>query len=114
MSVHTTARMIGDYDNSRPLLVTDKFAGTVTMAMGFVKVNDVYIPNTALKRDLRDITTKSSRYRIIAIFSKLRTDTRYKHLTYIAKGITISDEILIPVINKKVDLQNLTADFTIS
>jgi hypothetical protein len=26
MSIHTTARMVGDYDNSRPLLIADKFA----------------------------------------------------------------------------------------
>jgi len=40
--------MVGDYDNSRPLLITDKLAGTVTVAMGFLAVDGLYIPNTAL------------------------------------------------------------------
>jgi len=113
MAIHTTARMIGDYDNSRPLLVTDKFAGTVTMAMGFIYVNDLFIPNTALKIDVRDITSKATRRRVIAIFSKPRNEVLYKQLTYIAKGITFDDSVLASTLREKVDEQNLTASIPI-
>ena len=113
MAIHTTARMVGDYDNSRPLLVTDKFAGTVTMAMGFIYVNDVFIPNTGLKIDVRDITSKATRRRIIAIFSKPRNEILYKKLTYMANGITIDDRILASVLRERVDGQNLTASIPI-
>jgi len=41
MNIHQIARMVGDYDISRPLLIADKLAGTVTTAMGFIKVNNV-------------------------------------------------------------------------
>ena len=106
MSLHKIARMIGDYDKSRPLLITDKFAGTVTMAMGFVKTdNDIYIPNTALKKDLRDITTHATRRRIAAIFVKRRNDIKYEYLSYIAKGLTLDDKILQPILCEKVDMQ---------
>ena len=33
MNIHITARMVGDYDFSQSLLVTDKLAGTVASAM---------------------------------------------------------------------------------
>jgi hypothetical protein len=113
MSIHLNARMIGDYDNSRPLLIADKFAGTVTMAMGFTRVNDLYIPNTALKIDIRDITANSTRRKVIAVFSKPRANEFYKRLTYIAKGVMIDDNIFKPILSEKVDTQNMTAMFPI-
>jgi hypothetical protein len=60
MSIHVTARMVGDYDSSRPLLIADKFAGTVTAAIGFLSVNGIYIPKSALKIDMREITIKET------------------------------------------------------
>ena len=113
MSIHTTARMVGEYDNSNPLLITDKLAGTVTTAMGFINIKGVYVPNTALKKDIRDITRQATRQRIIAIFTKPRRDKKYSILTFVAKGLTIEDDIFQPVLQEKVDIQNLTALFTI-
>ena len=106
MSIQTTARMVGDYDNSRPLLVADKFAGTVTAAIGFMSINGMYIPRSALRIDMRDITIKDSRRRIAAIFSKPKNDVLYKKLTYIAKGIELNS-ILKSDILDKVDIENV-------
>ena len=113
MSIHILARMVGDYDNSKPLLITDKFAGTVTMAMGFINVNGIYVPNTALKMDVRDITTQATRRRVAAIFVKLRGDAIYTQLTYIAQGMTIDDAVLATILQEKVDKLNLSADFPV-
>jgi len=113
MNIHRSARMVGDYDNTKPLLITDKFAGTVTAAMGFVCINNFYMPNTALKKDVREITTQATRRKVAAIFVKYRHDAMYAKLTYIAKGVTVDDGILQKAIGDKVDLENLTADFPI-
>jgi len=113
MAIHVTARMIGDYDHSQPLLIADKFAGTVAVAMGFALVNGVYIPNTALKKDLRDITAYATRRKVSAIFTKNKNSSKYMHLTYIAKGITIDDAVISSVFQEKVDIENLIANFTI-
>jgi len=113
MAIHVTARMIGDYDQSQPLLITDKFAGTVAMAMGFAFVNGVYIPNTALKKDLRDITANATRRRVAAIFTKHKNSTKYMHLTYIAKGMTIDSTVISSTLREKVDIENLVANFPI-
>ena len=113
MSIHITARMVGDYDNTMPLLIADKFAGTVTMAMGFVNVNGLFIPKTALKKDVRDITTVTSRRKVIAIFVKHRRDPEYTRLTYMAKEMFIDDDLLQIVLRNKVNMQKLTSDFPI-
>ena len=113
MSIHVAARMIGDYDNSKPLLITDKFAGTVTMAMGFIQINNLYIPNTAMKKDVREITTQATRRKVAAIFVKPRNDSMYATLTYIAKGLTLDDDAFLSVLRERIDLQNLTAAFPI-
>lgn len=113
MSIHATARMVGDYDNSRPLLVADKLAGTVTMAMGFTLVNGIYIPSTALKLDMRQITEQATRRKIAAILVKSCNDSLYKHLSYISKDMTIDDDVLAPILKEKADVMNLTADFPI-
>lgn len=105
MNIHYTARMIGDYDHTKSLLVTDKIAGTVTAAMGFtMSSNGMYLPNTALKKDVRDITTKATRHRVIAIFAKPRGNNMCDSLTYLAKGITIDDAILAKIMKEKVRL----------
>jgi hypothetical protein len=113
MSIHTTARMVGDYNNSRPLLVADKFAGTVAMTMGFEYAGGHYVPNTAMKMDIRDITLKATRRKIVAIFVKPRNNAFYTHLTYIAKGMMIDDSLFASVLQEKVDVAGLTASFTI-
>jgi hypothetical protein len=113
MNIHITARMVGDYDDARPLLIADKFAGTVAMAMGFRLVNGAYVPNTALKKDVREITMQATRRKVIAIFRKPKQAEKYSELTYIAKGLTIDDANLQPVLAEKVNLQDLTASFPI-
>jgi hypothetical protein len=101
-----TARMLGNYDHSQRLLVTDKLAGTITSAMGFRRDGDFYMPNTSLKTDIRTITKKPVQ-RIAAIFVKGFNDSKYHNLTYIAKGLTIDDDVFIPVIRESVDKDNL-------
>jgi hypothetical protein len=107
MTIHTSARMVGDYDNSRTLLVTDKFAGTVTFAMGFIYVGGFYVPNTALKMDVRDVTSKATRRKVVAIFVKPKEEALYTQLSYIAKDISIDDLIIFPAIKLKVDAQKI-------
>lgn len=112
MNIHVTARMFGDYDNSKSLLVTDKLAGTQTAAMGFVEDKNYFYPNTVLNDDLRNLTIKP-RQRVIAIFVKNQKDKIYNQLTYIPKGMTIDDKILQTILKQKVDIDNIEASFII-
>ena len=113
MNIHITARMVGDYDQSKSLLITDKVAGTVTAAMGFIQTNGMYLPNTALKKDLREITIQATRRKIEAMFIKPRESELYRELTYMAKGMTIDDERMAPLLRGKVEVSELSAAFEI-
>jgi hypothetical protein len=105
--------MVGDFNHANSILITDKLAGTTSAAMGFTEIkNKLYIPNTTLNADLRE-ATKHPQQRIIAIFRKPVKDAKYAELTYLAKGVTLDDDILSSILDTKVDTANLTAAFTI-
>ena len=88
MSIHKSARMVGDYNNSKPVLYTEKLAGNITACMGFIHGNKYYMPNTALKNDIRDIVGQQKR--VIATFRKSVKALTYAELCYAAKGIDLS------------------------
>ena len=106
MNIHLSARMVGDYDHSQTLLVTDKLAGTTTAAMGFRKMekDNTYIPNTALNTDMRDISEKPI-HKIAAILIKGKNELKYSKPTYIAKGVSLDDDSLKQIISEKVCIQ---------
>ncbi len=71
--------------------------------MGFVRDNQYYIPNTALKEDIRNVTIHPQK-RILAIYRKPIKDQQYVELCYVAKGILpekavpadIKDKVVLP------------------
>lgn len=90
MRVNTGYKMIGEFDDCRPKLITEKVAGNQFCCMGFVSVKkNCYIPNTILQEDIRDITTDT--YRVIAVYSKDISDNEYTDILYLAKGISKYD-----------------------
>lgn len=77
-----SAKMIGDYNSSKPKLETDKLAGGITACIGF-KLDDNgtdFVPNTVLKEDIRNITNEQ--LRVIAAYRKWQTESLYSELTY--------------------------------
>ena len=81
--------------------MAEKIAGTTTAAMGFVKDDLYYYPNSALQTDVKTICEKPF-LKVSATFIKEIDDERYSKLTYIAKEKTIGDIIIIPGIREKV------------
>lgn len=110
MQIHKNAKMVGEYNSFNIKLRTEKLAGTVTASLGFVYENGYFIPNTALKEDIRDITIKPQQ-KIIAIYSKDIGKEIYCELRYLAKGITPKTLILPYEIYSKIDEYNLILDF---
>lgn len=88
--INRSARMIGDYNNSKALLVTEKLVGGVCGCIGFVRDGHIFVPNTALNEDIRDIS-RNNCSRILAVFTKPSESTIYRTPTYVAKGVDISD-----------------------
>ncbi len=86
MKIHKLAKMVGYYNDTKPQLKTEKIAGTISMCVGFVEDNNIYVPNTVLKEDVRNVTN-SPQSRILAIYSKDKSEEKYSERTYLAKNI---------------------------
>lgn len=80
-----SAKMIGDYNSSKPRLYTEKVAGSTNACMGFKKdaATGVFVPNTVLREDLR--SNVCSYVRVIAAYRKKQSEEKYRELTYAAK-----------------------------
>lgn len=94
--IHKNAKMVGDYNCSRSKLYTDKLSGTVKACLGFTceENSRFFVPNTALKEDIRDLIVQSQQ--VIAIFSKNTKDELYSRLTYLANGIKGIENLILP------------------
>ena len=90
VQVQGNAKMIGEYNNVGTSLYTEKIAGNVSACLGFVRNGNYYVPNTALKEDIRKITIKPQK-RILAVLRKPTKDEQYKEITYLAKGINFEE-----------------------
>lgn len=100
MSIHKQAKMVGDYSHTKAALYTEKLAGTTAMSLGFIRDTDeLYVPNTVLREDIRDITLKPQS-RILAMYPKKDTDEFYTHQTYLAPNV--NPDKFPPAINAKI------------
>ena len=88
MNIHKTAKMVGDYDNTKSVLFTEKIVGSITACIGFVRDRHYYLPNTTLREDIRTIT-KSPQKQVLAVFVKRVQDTQYSECSYLAKNISL-------------------------
>ena len=90
MSIHKLARMVGDYNYAKTYLYTEKLAGTTALSLGFVKdERELYVPNTILREDIRDITTRPQQ-RILAMYIKGEDENAYTQRTYLAPNVNPS------------------------
>ena len=82
-----SASMMGNYNNSHPLLYTEKLVGGVKWALGFRDVTGTgdYVPDTLLAGDIRDNIKDS--YRIIATYIKCADEDAFNQIIYRAKKI---------------------------
>ncbi len=90
MMLKKNATMIGEFTDRGPKLFSEKVAGNVCGCIGFVqdKNTKLNVPNTLLKKDIRDITVQPT-YKIYAVLSKNYKDDKYSNLIKIDKSINI-------------------------
>lgn len=109
MKLDKMATMIGDFNNSNLYLQTKKIIGNVNACMGFVKdtKTNLYVPNTTLKEDIRNIT--NNRNKIIAILKKDKNKLLYDNITYLKQNYRIVDIIKNNEIANYMDLKDLNS-----
>lgn len=79
--------MIGVFGDSNVLLETDLLVGNTVICMGFKKYGKYYIPNTALKEDVRKLIVNKNK--IIAILKKDVKEINYSQCTYLNQNVDI-------------------------
>ena len=93
INIAYSARMIGDYTGPLLDLYTEKITGTTSACLGLIKSNRIYIPNTVLKEDIRNLTPNPSG-KIFAIFRKQINQKMYTEITYQSKNFLITQKCL--------------------
>ncbi len=91
MEIKRCATMIGEFTDRGPMLFTEKVAGNVRGCIGFVKDRNtkLNVPNTLLKKDIRDVTKKPMQ-KIYAILSKSYSQDKYTCIEKLDKDIDLS------------------------
>lgn len=103
VNIHTSARMIGDFNKNGFVLQTDKIVGNSYACLGLKQDSSYYfVPNTALKADARQMIFGEIGT-IVAILRKPISERFYKEITYIKPDIEISKLPLPEQITSRLD-----------
>lgn len=91
MQIKKNVTMIGEFTDRGPKLFAEKAAGNTVGCIGFVqdKNTNLNVPNTLLKKDIRDVTAHPT-YKVFAVISKHYTDDKYSQLDKLDKSIDLS------------------------
>ena len=92
MLIKKNVTMIGDFTDRESKLFTEKAAGNVCGCIGFVqdRNTNLNVPNTLLKKDIRDVTAQPT-YKVFAVISKHYTDDKYSQLAKLDKSIDLRE-----------------------
>ena len=89
-------------------MFTEKAAGNICGCIGFVKDKNtkLNVPNTLLKKDIRDVTAQPT-YKVFAVISKHYTDEKYTNLMKLDKCIDLKECCFSETIENMIDRENL-------
>ena len=106
MNIRKTASMIGEFSDMGPKLYSEKVAGNIFACIGFVqdKYTGLNVPNTLLRKDIRDITSKPQN-KIFAVLSKEYSQKAYSKIDRLDKRIKLSS---IKGIENYIDISSLS------
>jgi hypothetical protein len=92
MLIKKNVTMIGEFTDKGPKLFTEKVAGNVCGCIGFVQDRNtkLNVPNTLLKKDIRDVTAQPV-YKVFAVISKHYTDDKYSYIAKLDKSIGLKE-----------------------
>lgn len=91
MLIKKNVTMIGEFRDRGPKLFTEKVAGNVCGCIGFVKDKNtkLNVPNTLLKKDIRDVTAQPF-CKVFAVISKCYMQDKYSVIEKLDKSIDIN------------------------
>ena len=109
MLIKKNVTMIGEFSDRGPKLYAEKVTGNVCGCIGFVKDKNtnLNVPNTLLKKDIRDVAAQPV-YKVFGIISKQYTDDKYMHLEKIDKSINLKECHFSEEIENLIERENLS------
>jgi len=109
--IDKTAKLIGDYNNiTKNNLYTEKIVGNINYCFGLIKDTKTkyYIPNSAIKDNIKNITDDISN--VVTILKKHKKEKFYSKITYIKKGFNLNNLYQNSELISLIDLKNLSYD----
>ena len=97
--------MVGNYNYSKPLLITEKLAGNSNGCIGFItdETSGELIPNTVLNEDIRDNVCEHAR--VLAVLRSEPKSRNFVEVTYRVKKVDLASlklpdtyKALLPII----------------
>lgn len=91
MKIKQNATMIGNFTDRGPKLYREKVAGNICGCVGFVEDRNtrLNVPNTLLKKDIRDVTACPV-HKIYVAISKNYVEQKYSEVEKLDKSINLS------------------------
>ena len=86
------SKMAVVFEKGRPLLRCDKVVGTTNFCIALNLHRNYYVPVSCLNEDVRNFG--STIFRVLAVFSAGLNDEKYIKIQNIAKGITLSYDLI--------------------
>lgn len=99
-------KIIGDSNGNQPYLYVDKLVGGVNLCLGLRVDKDIkkYVPVSALKRNIKDLTKTPSQ--VLAIFERpYQSEDKYISIKHVAKGLNLNSLTLPVSIKEKISLE---------
>ena len=83
--------MIGEFINSGIMIQADYFVGDtkLILSVGFRRESNRDVPVTLYSGDVRKLTNPTNK--VLAIFARRYPELNYKELTYVSKGVNLSE-----------------------
>ena len=108
MLIKRNVTMIGEFTGRGPKLYSEKAAGNTCGCIGFVKDKNtkLNVPNTLLKKDIRDVTAQPT-YKVFAVISKHYTDEKYINISKVDKSIDLKECHFSETIENMIDREIL-------
>ncbi|MBQ8558872.1 MAG: hypothetical protein IJ439_02680 [Tyzzerella sp.] len=108
MQLKKNVTMIGDFTDRGPQLYSKKVAGNICACIGFVKDKNtnLNVPNTLLKKDIRDVTATPTE-KVYIIVSKHYADDKYHIMNKLDKAIDLASCKFRDAIESIIDKEKL-------
>ncbi len=104
MDITKITKITGEYNNSRPYLIVHRVIGGTGFCLGLTKVNNFYVPSSALLENIKKLTNEPSQ--VLAILEKDTDQRVFSKIKHVAKGLNLKKLVLPNEIANKISLEN--------